>query len=188
MAAIPVEARSVLVLGGARSGKSAYAQALAEAAAPERVYLATAEAGDAEMADRIARHRQARGPGWSTREAPLDLAEALAAEARAGRIVLSDCLTLWISNLMLAGRDVEADDRRACRGRRRAERAGDPRLQRGRAGARAGDPARARLPRPAGPGERRGRAGLRCGRIRRRRIADAAQARSAARMAASVAG
>ncbi len=108
MAAIPVEARSVLVLGGARSGKSAYAQALAEAAAPERVYLATAEAGDAEMADRIARHRQARGPGWSTSEAPLDLAEALGAEARAGRIVLADCLTLWITNLMLAGRDVEA--------------------------------------------------------------------------------
>lgn len=108
MAAIPVGARSVLVLGGARSGKSAYAQALAETAAPERLYLATAEAGDAEMADRIARHRQARGAGWSTREAPLDLAEALAAEARAGRIVLADCLTLWISNMMLSGRDVEA--------------------------------------------------------------------------------
>jgi adenosylcobinamide kinase/adenosylcobinamide-phosphate guanylyltransferase len=108
MAAIPVGARSVLVLGGARSGKSAYAQAIAEAAAAERVYLATAEAGDAEMADRIARHRLARGQGWTTREAPIDLAEALAEEARAGRVVLADCLTLWISNLLLSGRDVEA--------------------------------------------------------------------------------
>ncbi len=108
MAAISIGARSVLVLGGARSGKSAYAQALAEAAASERVYVATAEAGDAEMADRIARHRETRGLGWSTREAPLDLAEALAAEARSGRVVLADCLTLWISNLMLSGHDVEA--------------------------------------------------------------------------------
>ncbi len=104
-----VAARAVLVLGGARSGKSAYAQAMAEAASPDRLYLATAEAGDDEMADRIARHRRARGEGWTTREEPLALAAALAAEARPGRIVLVDCLTLWITNLMLAGRDVEAE-------------------------------------------------------------------------------
>lgn len=104
-----VEARSLLVLGGARSGKSAYAQSLAEAAAPERLYLATAEAGDAEMAARIMRHRAERGPGWTTLEEPLDLAEALGVEARAGRVVLVDCLTLWLSNLMLAGREVEAE-------------------------------------------------------------------------------
>jgi len=104
-----VSARSVLVLGGARSGKSAYAQDLAEAAAPERLYLATAEAGDAEMAARIARHKAGRGPGWSTREEPLELAGALAVEARPGRAVLVDCLTLWLSNLMLSGRDVEAE-------------------------------------------------------------------------------
>jgi adenosylcobinamide kinase/adenosylcobinamide-phosphate guanylyltransferase len=109
MEAIRIEARSVLALGGARSGKSAYAQALAEAAAPERVYLATAEAGDAEMADRIARHQAARGQSWMTREAPLALVEALVAEAQPGRVVLVDCLTLWITNLMLAGRDVEAE-------------------------------------------------------------------------------
>ena len=80
-----VSARSLLVLGGTRSGKSAYAQSLSEAAAPERLYLATAEAGDAEMAARIQRHREERGAGWTTREEPLALAEALSAEARPGR-------------------------------------------------------------------------------------------------------
>ena len=109
LAPTPVGARSVLVLGGARSGKSAYAQALVEAAAPERLYLATGEAGDAEMAARIARHRADRGGGWTTREEPLALAEALRAEARPGRAVLVDCLTLWLSNLMLAGREVEPE-------------------------------------------------------------------------------
>ena len=104
-----IPARSLLVLGGARSGKSAYAQRLAEGAAPERLYLATAEAGDAEMAARIARHQAERGDGWTTREEPLALAEALTAEARPGRVVLVDCLTLWISNLMFAGRGVEAE-------------------------------------------------------------------------------
>ena len=104
-----IEARSVLVLGGARSGKSAYAQNLAESAAPERLYLATAEAGDAEMAARIARHQSARGSGWTTVEEPLALAETLHAVARPGRALLVDCLTLWLSNLMFAGRDVEAE-------------------------------------------------------------------------------
>jgi adenosylcobinamide kinase/adenosylcobinamide-phosphate guanylyltransferase len=112
MEAITVDARRVLVLGGARSGKSAYAQRLAEAVASERLFLATAEAGDEEMADRIARHKETRGHGWSTREEPLDLAEALAAEARPGRIVLVDCLTLWVANLMFSGRDVEAETAR----------------------------------------------------------------------------
>ena len=78
-----IPARSLLVLGGARSGKSAYAQRLAEGAAPERLYLATAEAGDAEMAARIARHQAERGDGWTTREEPLALAEAMHSEMRA---------------------------------------------------------------------------------------------------------
>jgi adenosylcobinamide kinase/adenosylcobinamide-phosphate guanylyltransferase len=104
-----VSARSVLVLGGARSGKSAYAQSLAEAAAGERYYLATAEAGDQEMARRIARHRAERGPGWTTLEEPLALAEVLHAHARSSRVLLVDCLTLWLSNLTFAGRDVEAE-------------------------------------------------------------------------------
>ena len=103
-----IEARSVLVLGGARSGKSRYALALAEAAAPERVMIATAQAFDDEMAERIARHKAERGAGWMTREAPLELAQALAEEARPGRVVVVDCLTLWLSNLLLAQRDLEA--------------------------------------------------------------------------------
>jgi len=104
----PVSCRAVLVIGAARSGKSRYALGLAEAAARERLYLATAEAGDAEMEERIARHRRERGEGWRTREEPLELAAALRAEARPGRVVLVDCLTLWLNNLMLAGRDIEA--------------------------------------------------------------------------------
>ena len=109
MEATVIAARSLLVLGGARSGKSAYAQRLAEDAAAERLYLATAEAGDADMAARIARHQADRGAGWRTREEPLAIAEALCDEARPGRAILLDCLTLWISNLMFAGRGVEAE-------------------------------------------------------------------------------
>jgi adenosylcobinamide kinase / adenosylcobinamide-phosphate guanylyltransferase len=102
---IPLPVRSLLILGGARSGKSAYAQSLAETSAAERLYLATAEAGDDEMAARIARHRADRRGGWATLEEPLEVARALGAEARAGRVVVVDCLTFWLSNLMLAGRD-----------------------------------------------------------------------------------
>jgi adenosylcobinamide kinase / adenosylcobinamide-phosphate guanylyltransferase len=97
--------RSLLVLGGARSGKSAYAQRLAEAYGSNRLYLATAAAGDEEMAARIARHQADRGEGWATIEEPLEIATALRTHARAGRVVVVDCLTLWLSNLMLAGRD-----------------------------------------------------------------------------------
>jgi adenosylcobinamide kinase/adenosylcobinamide-phosphate guanylyltransferase len=95
-----------LVLGGARSGKSAHAERLIEAAAGGGIYLATAEAGDDEMARRIRTHRARRGPSWTTVEEPLELAAALARHAAAGRPVLVDCLTLWLSNLMAAGRDV----------------------------------------------------------------------------------
>jgi adenosylcobinamide kinase / adenosylcobinamide-phosphate guanylyltransferase len=105
----PVAIRSALILGGARSGKSAYAQALAEAHAFERLYLATATPGDEEMAARIARHQAERGKGWITLEEPLDVASALLTHARIGRVVVVDCLTLWLSNLMLAGRDPGPD-------------------------------------------------------------------------------
>lgn len=105
MAPPPAPIHSLFVLGGARSGKSAYAQRLAEASCAERLYLATATAGDEEMAARIARHRAGRGSGWTTLEEPLEVARALQAEAREGRVVVVDCLTLWLSNLMLAGRD-----------------------------------------------------------------------------------
>ncbi len=95
-----------LVLGGARSGKSAHAERLALRAGGEPVYIATAEAHDDEMAERIARHRADRkGRGWTTVEEPLDLAGAIGREARPGRSLLVDCLTLWLSNIMLAGRD-----------------------------------------------------------------------------------
>lgn len=106
---VSIDCRTVLVLGGARSGKSRYAQALAEAAKPQRLFVATAEPGDAEMAARIARHQADRGAGWRTREAPLELSAALRAEARQDRAVLVDCVTLWLSNLMFAGRDLSAE-------------------------------------------------------------------------------
>jgi adenosylcobinamide kinase/adenosylcobinamide-phosphate guanylyltransferase len=100
--------RISLILGGARSGKSA--RALALATAPPRTFLATAEPLDAEMADRIARHKTERGAerdaGWRLVEAPLDLAPAIARH-REGSLVV-DCLTLWLSNLMHAGRDPAA--------------------------------------------------------------------------------
>ncbi|MGH7088090.1 MAG: bifunctional adenosylcobinamide kinase/adenosylcobinamide-phosphate guanylyltransferase [Stellaceae bacterium] len=98
-----------LVLGGARSGKSHHAERLVEAAAASGAYCATAEAGDAEMAARIALHRARRGAFWHTIETPLDLAPAIAAEARPERPLLVDCLTLWLSNLFCAGRPVEAE-------------------------------------------------------------------------------
>jgi adenosylcobinamide kinase / adenosylcobinamide-phosphate guanylyltransferase len=101
-----------LVLGGARSGKSRYAEALIAGAAAA-IYLATAEAHDAEMAARIERHRARRAvqsdTAWQTIEEPVALAERLAEAARPDRPILVDCLTLWLSNLMLAGRDVAAE-------------------------------------------------------------------------------
>ncbi|NNM72867.1 bifunctional adenosylcobinamide kinase/adenosylcobinamide-phosphate guanylyltransferase [Enterovirga aerilata] len=103
-----------LVLGGARSGKSRHAERLVAASGCERVYVATAAPGDSEMADRIARHRAERGAGWLTIEEELDLAGALVREARPGRAVLVDCLTLWLSNLMVAGRDPEAASAELC--------------------------------------------------------------------------
>jgi adenosylcobinamide kinase/adenosylcobinamide-phosphate guanylyltransferase len=97
----------VLVLGGARSGKSAYAERLVTESGLDAVYVATAAPGDAEMADRIAEHRSRREAMWRTIEAPEDLEDALVREAGEGRAVLVDCLTLWLSNLMLAGADIE---------------------------------------------------------------------------------
>ncbi len=98
-----------LVLGGARSGKTRHALDAAAATALACVYVATGTAGDAEMAERIARHRAERGAGWTTLECPLALAAVIAEEARPNRVLLVDCLTLWISNLMFAEPGVEAD-------------------------------------------------------------------------------
>lgn len=97
-----------LVSGGARSGKSTWAERLAHASGLPRRYVATAESGDdAEMADRIRHHRDGRGEGWQTIEAPLDLAPALAAGA--GAVTLIDCATLWLSNHLLRGHDLAAE-------------------------------------------------------------------------------
>jgi adenosylcobinamide kinase/adenosylcobinamide-phosphate guanylyltransferase len=98
-----------LVLGGARSGKSRYAERLVQAAAAHGIYCATAEPGDAEMAARIEAHQARRRAFWHTVEAPLELADTIRAEAAPDRPVLVDCLTLWLSNVMLAGRPVEAE-------------------------------------------------------------------------------
>lgn len=98
-----------LILGGARSGKSSRALALAEARRAALVFIATAEAGDAEMAARIARHRSERDGRWRTIEAPMRLSDALARESAAATVVVVDCLTLWLSNILLAGLDVDAE-------------------------------------------------------------------------------
>lgn len=93
---------TTLVLGGARSGKSAYAEALALSTGRDAVYIATANAGDDEMACRIAHHRARRPDAWVTVEEPLKLGEALNTWAGPDRIVLVDCLTLWLSNLIFS--------------------------------------------------------------------------------------
>ncbi|MET3760793.1 bifunctional adenosylcobinamide kinase/adenosylcobinamide-phosphate guanylyltransferase [Sphingomonas sp. AAP5] len=105
---MPTFTKSLLVLGGARSGKSRHAQAIAEASGGDLVFIATAQAFDGEMTDRIARHRADRDARWRTIEAPLDLAETIAAEDRPGATILVDCLTLWASNLLLADADTDA--------------------------------------------------------------------------------
>lgn len=108
--------KSLLVLGGARSGKSQYAQKLAEASGRHPILIATAEAHDAEMAARIGRHAAERGPNWAVVEEPVALAGALRREARADRIVVVDCATLWLSNLLLQQADLAGATRELARG------------------------------------------------------------------------
>lgn len=100
-----------LVVGGARSGKSAFAERLITATDRPRRYIATAEAWDDEMRARIARHRDGRGAAWTTVEAPLDLAAALA-QAQSDEAVLVDCATLWLTNHLLADHDLCAETER----------------------------------------------------------------------------
>jgi adenosylcobinamide kinase / adenosylcobinamide-phosphate guanylyltransferase len=107
MSSVP---KLTFVIGGARSGKSRYAESLIAALPPPWTYVATAEALDAEMSERIGAHRARRGSQWRTIEAPRDLAAALTASATIP--VLIDCLTLWLSNLMLADADIEAETER----------------------------------------------------------------------------
>lgn len=94
---------NTLVIGGARSGKSAFAERLAQASSRQVVYVATAQAGDGEMRARILQHRAHRPGHWRTVEEPLRLADALRRACAPGAVVLADCLTLWLTNLMLCG-------------------------------------------------------------------------------------
>jgi adenosylcobinamide kinase/adenosylcobinamide-phosphate guanylyltransferase len=103
---------TTLVLGGTRSGKSAFAERLVRGSAPRKIYLATATPGDDEMRQRIAHHRLRRGDGWRTIEEPLELTAALARASAADCAVLVDCLTLWLSNLMHAGRESDSEMQR----------------------------------------------------------------------------
>ena len=91
------------IIGGTRSGKSAFAQRRALESGLSVIYFATAQVGDAEMAERIARHRAERPADWGLVEEPLALADALKAHATPDRCLLIDCLTLWLSNLLAAG-------------------------------------------------------------------------------------
>ncbi|AZP14239.1 bifunctional adenosylcobinamide kinase/adenosylcobinamide-phosphate guanylyltransferase [Undibacterium parvum] len=92
--------KRTLIFGGARSGKSAYAEQLAIASGKPVVYLATAQAGDAEMQARIAHHQARRPAQWQTHECPINLAQSIAQLSSADNLILLDCLTLWLSNLL----------------------------------------------------------------------------------------
>src|SRR5579862_4834651 len=104
MSSVP---KLTFVLGGARSGKSRYGESVIATLPPPWTYVATAQALDAEMAERIAAHRARRGAQWRTIEAPRDLAAVLAACQTT--LVLVDCLTLWLSNQMLADADIDLE-------------------------------------------------------------------------------
>jgi adenosylcobinamide kinase/adenosylcobinamide-phosphate guanylyltransferase len=100
---------STLILGGARSGKSRFAENIVVASGFDRHYIATGRAWDDEMRDRIDQHKADRGDRWTTHEEPLDLVGCLAANDGEGRAILVDCLTLWITNLMMEERDMAAE-------------------------------------------------------------------------------
>ncbi|MDA7428004.1 bifunctional adenosylcobinamide kinase/adenosylcobinamide-phosphate guanylyltransferase [Primorskyibacter aestuariivivens] len=103
--------KSILITGGARSGKSAFAEKMALSVSGRAVYIATSEVYDDEMAARVAAHRARRGPEWSDIHAPLDLVDALT-HSDGGDPRLVDCLTLWLTNLMLGGADWRAEGQR----------------------------------------------------------------------------
>jgi adenosylcobinamide kinase / adenosylcobinamide-phosphate guanylyltransferase len=100
---------AVLVLGGARSGKSSFAEALVTASGLDMYYVATGRAWDGEMTARIAEHRSRRGAEWTTLEEPLALVDCLTGIDAPGRVILVDCLTLWVTNLMMEERDMAAE-------------------------------------------------------------------------------
>jgi adenosylcobinamide kinase/adenosylcobinamide-phosphate guanylyltransferase len=99
----PDRKRIIFITGGARSGKSRFAEELARQFPGSRAYLATAQALDEEMAERVRRHRKNRSADWQTLEVPLEVPECISAEGNRFDLILLDCLTLWVSNLMMAG-------------------------------------------------------------------------------------
>lgn len=105
---------SCLVLGGARSGKSTYAENQALHCGRSPVYIATSQAFDGEMEDRIAQHRERRGAEWKLSEEPLDLIKVIKENDQPTNVILVDCLTLWLSNVMHAERDVDQEVQGLC--------------------------------------------------------------------------
>ena len=117
----------VLVIGGCRSGKSRHALDLALAmAGDKKIFIATCVPQDDEMHLRIAKHRKERGQAWKTVEAPLNLPEAICQNARSGSVVLVDCLTLWINNLMMENEDIQFSDDRIAELSRAVQKAEGP--------------------------------------------------------------
>ncbi|MGO4439938.1 bifunctional adenosylcobinamide kinase/adenosylcobinamide-phosphate guanylyltransferase [Rhizobium sp. RAF56] len=106
---VEISSRSAFILGGARSGKSRFAEQLVAASGLDRHYVATGRAWDDEMGARIASHQVNRGDLWTTHEEPLDLVRRLAAIDLGSRAILVDCLTLWVTNLMMEGRDLASE-------------------------------------------------------------------------------
>lgn len=103
---------SILVLGGTRSGKSRYAEEIARSSNLDKVYVATAQALDDEMRDRIAAHKARRDGSWTNIDAQLDIVGCLKDQTGEGTVVLVDCLTMWLSNHLLYNSDVEMESRR----------------------------------------------------------------------------
>ena len=101
-------ARTLLILGGARSGKSRHAQTYAENTGLKCLFVATAQALDSEMKTRIEKHKSERGQKWTAIEAPLNLPEVIHSHSSASTVMLIDCLTLWTSNILLANRDISS--------------------------------------------------------------------------------
>ncbi|SEG82059.1 bifunctional adenosylcobinamide kinase/adenosylcobinamide-phosphate guanylyltransferase [Marinobacterium lutimaris] len=97
-----------LITGGARSGKSTLAERLAEESGLEVIYIATAQTGDGEMSERVALHRERRPDHWQTVEEPLQLVETISRLQQPGHCLLVDCLTLWVTNLLLSETDIQA--------------------------------------------------------------------------------
>lgn len=104
----------IFITGGARSGKSSFALRQASSSEGRKVYIATAVAIDAEMRERIERHRQDRGSGWDTVEEPLRIADAVRSAGDGCEVIVLDCLTLWLSNLMMGGLETEEETESFC--------------------------------------------------------------------------